>query len=502
MSQKKEVRLKIRWLIAILALAFVLGGFASTLVAAEGGPSPKTLRSAPPAADVAALPAPPESLQQGFAPIVANATPAVVNISSSRTIREVSQSLSPFFDDPFFRRFFGDPRRQQVPRERRERSLGSGVVVGADGYILTNNHVVEDADQVTVAFADRRELSAEIVGTDPKIDIAVLKVEADDLPTMKLGDSSRVKVGEFVLAIGNPFGLGQTVTLGIVSATGRGNLGIEDYEDFIQTDAAINPGNSGGALIDVDGNLVGINTAILSRGTPGNVGVGFAVPINMARQAMDQILDHGRVIRGYLGVLIQPVTREIADAFGLDEPRGALIGDVTPDSPAERAGLVEGDIVLALDGQPIVDSRDLQLEVAQTAPGTEVTLRIFRDGRKRDVALTLEELTEADEEAAVGGSGDAGAPDDIAVDELTPQIARQLGLPGSTAGVVVSGVGPGSPWESAGLRRGDVIEEVNRQPVTSVREFERAVSRTDESSNLLLLVNRSGSTLYVVVERG
>ncbi len=439
--------------------------------------------------------------KEGFSEVLAHATPAVVNISSSRTVRlDQDSNLAPFFNDPFFRQFFGDPRRNQVPRERRELGLGSGVIVSSDGYLLTNNHVVEGAEEVRVALADKREFDAQVVGRDAKIDIAVLKIDADDLETLPLADSSSLEVGDIVLAIGNPFGIGQTVTMGIVSATGRGGLGIEDYEDFIQTDAAINPGNSGGALINATGELVGVNTAILSEGSPGNVGIGFAVPINMARLAMEQILTHGRVLRGFLGVVVQPVTPAIAKAFGLDQVRGALIADVSADTPAARAGLEVGDVVLALDGAPIEDSRDLQLKVAQTPPGSEIALEVAREGRRRTFVVTLDELPAEPEEAQAGEAA-GEIPQGISVETLTPQIARQLDLPTNVEGVVVSEVRPGSPWSEAGLRRGDVIEEVNRKPVNNPTEFGRQLDDAGDEP-VLLLVNRQGTTSFVVVELG
>jgi serine protease Do len=425
--------------------------------------------------------------------------PAVVNISSTKTVRERSRDLMPFFNDPFFERFFGDQFRHQIPRERREQSLGSGVIVRSDGYIITNHHVVDGADEVKIAFSDGRETTARIVGTDPKIDIAVLKVEKSDLPALPMGNSSAVQVGEIVLAIGNPFGLGQTMTMGIVSATGRGGLGIEDYEDFIQTDASINPGNSGGALINVRGELIGINTAILARGVPGNVGVGFAVPIEMARSAMEQILDHGKVIRGFLGVSIQEVTPAIAEAFDLEEAHGALVGGVTEDTPASRAGIRKGDVILELDGRAVEDPRDLQLRIVREQPGTTVNLTVSRDGSERQIRVKLAELPSEDSIAAGVGEG-ALENEDIAVKDLNPEIARQLDLPQGTTGIVVDGVKPGSDWSQAGIRRGDVIQEVNRQPVQTVNEFRRALRKSDKRS-VLLLVNRGGRTIFVVVER-
>jgi serine protease Do len=434
-----------------------------------------------------------------FASVVKPATAAVVNVASSKIVRS-QEGGAPFFNDPFFHQFFGDDfwRQFNAPHRQREQSLGSGVIVSPDGYILTNNHVVDGATDIKVYLADKQELKAHIVGTDPKTDVAVLKVDERNLPTLTLSDSSHVQVGDIVLAVGNPFGIGQTVTMGIVSATGRGNLGIEDYEDFIQTDAAINPGNSGGALINARGELIGINTAILSNGAQGNQGIGFAVPINMARQVMEQILKNGKVIRGWLGILIQPVTPTVARAFGLKDARGALVGDVTAGSPAARSGIAKGDIILELNGQPINDSRDLQLRIAQLAPGTTARLKIFRDGSEREVRVTLGELP-AEQLRASEKSDRSGPLEGVEADELTPQMARQLGVPASMRGVVVVGVQPGSAAAEAGLQRGDVIQEVNRQPVTSVNEFERAVAQAGAKS-VLLLVSRHGQSFYMTID--
>lgn len=433
-----------------------------------------------------------------FAPVVRNALPAVVNIASSKIVRASDNSMQmPFSDDPLFQQFFGRQFRGR-PRDQREQGLGSGVIINADGYILTNNHVVEGASDIRVYTSDKRELKARIVGTDPRSDIAVVKVDAGNLPVLPIGDSSQVQVGDIVLAIGNPFGVGQTVTMGIVSATGRGNLGIEDYEDFIQTDAAINPGNSGGALINTRGELVGINTAILADGSRGNQGVGFAVPANQARQAMDQIISRGRVVRGYMGVMIQEVTPRVAGVFKLDGARGALIGDVTDNGPAARAGLEKGDIILELNGQAVTDSRELRLRISQMAPGTEVTLKVFRDGGTRDVRIKLGELPNDD--ARAPEKEDAGTSfRGIFVENLDAQAIRRLNLPPSTRGVIIAEIEPGSAAEAAGLHRGDVIAEVNRRPVSSTAEFESALKSSGDGS-ILLLVNRGGRTSYVVVE--
>ncbi|HEU0006056.1 MAG TPA: DegQ family serine endoprotease [Terriglobia bacterium] len=439
------------------------------------------------------------SFAGGFAPVVKSAVPAVVNISSSRIDRSPDRgSSSPFFSDPFFRDFFGDQFGHffDIPRERRAQSLGSGVIISPEGYVLTNDHVVNGATDIKIYLSDKREFKARIVGRDPKTDLAVLKLEQKNLPVLTFGDSSKVEVGDFALAIGNPFGIGQTVTMGIVGATGRGGFGIEDYEDFIQTDAAINPGNSGGALINVRGELIGINTAIITR-SGGNQGIGFAVPINMARSVMEQILKKGKVIRGWLGITIQDVTPTLAKSFGLGEAKGALVGDVTPDGPAARSGLTTGDVILEVNGENVPDSRSLRLKIGQLVPGTKVQLKLWRDGKEREVSVVLGEMP-AEEQRRPEGER-SRALEGIEVDELTPQVAQRLGVPRTTRGVVVVEVSLGSPAAEAGLRRGDIIQEVNRRPVASVAEFERAVRQSGNES-VLVLVNRSGSTLFLVIE--
>ncbi len=426
------------------------------------------------------------------------AMPAVVNISSTRVVRS-REVLHPFFSDPFFRHFFGEGplRREEVPRERREQSLGSGVIVTPDGYVMTNNHVVAEADQVRVTLADRREFEARLVGADPKTDLAVLKIDAEGLPHLPLGDSDGAEVGEVVLAIGNPFGLSQTVTMGIISAKGRANMGIVDYEDFIQTDAAINPGNSGGALVNTRGELIGINTAIASR-TGGYQGIGFAIPSNMARDVSQELIQHGKVTRAYLGVSIQPVTPAVAEAFKLGEARGALVGDVAPGSPAARGGLRRGDIILQYEGEAIEDSVHLRLRVARTPVGSEVRLMVVRDGKRIPVAVKLAELKEEGEAAPSADSGSAGPLSGVRVEPLTAALARRLGLPRGASGVVVSAVAPGSAADEAGLEPGDLIREVNRQPVDSVAGFRSALQAAGRGS-VVLLVQRGRSTAYVTV---
>ena len=446
----------------------------------------------------------PINAASSFAGVVKQAAPAVVSILSTKTTKvSADEGMNPLFNDPRFREFFGQGGqggngRNSQPRERKQQGAGSGVIISGDGYIVTNNHVIEGASDIKVAFYDKREVTAKLVGADPKSDIAVLKVNEQNLPSLKFADSSQVQVGDVALAIGNPFGIGQTVTMGIISATGRGNLGIEDYEDFIQTDAAINPGNSGGALINTNGDLIGINTAILSR-AGGNQGVGFAVPANQAHQVMNQLLKGGKVVRGYMGVSIQAVTPEIAKAFNLNGTVGALVGGVTTGSPAAKAGLAAGDVITELNGARVVDSRELRLKISQMAPGTSAKLKVVRDGAPREVTITLGELPSEDLAATeTPSSSETGSVSGIAVANLTPQVARQLRLSVGVTGVVVSDVAEDSAAASAGLREGDVIQQVNRRPVASVAEFNAAVQQS-AGKPLVLLVNRQGRTSFVAI---
>jgi serine protease Do len=435
------------------------------------------------------------SFTVGFAPVVDRIAGAVVNISSTRTVRPPVPEQSPFFNDPLFREFFGHPQR---PPEMREHALGSGVIVSRDGYVLTNAHVVQGASDIRVSLLDKRELKATVVGQDPKTDIALLRIPGDGFPFARFGDSTKVRVGEFVLAIGDPLGLGQTVTMGIISAKGRGNVGIVDYEDFIQTDAAINPGNSGGALVDVAGQLIGINTAIAtSGGARGNQGIGFSVPSNLAREVMTQIEQHGRVIRGWLGVAVQDVTPQMAGALGLKTQNGALVGDVTEGSPAARAGLQRGDVVVEVDGKPVSDSRSLRMTIAEASPGTRVVLGVLHDGARRDVTVMLGEMP-AEENKPPGNAPSAEGALGIQIAPLTPEIARRLGVPESTAGVLIRGVQPGSRAAEAGLRPGDVIEEVDKARVRSPEDVKKALEKDGKRAHLLLVL-REGVTHYVAV---
>ena len=401
--------------------------------------------------------------RNSFAPIVKKVLPEVVNVSTTKVVKTPAglsgQMPQTMPMDPFFRQFFGNNfggqfNTPQIPREDRERSLGSGVIVSPEGYILTNNHVVAGATEVLVTTSDKHQYKARIVGTDPKTDIAVLKVDATNLPTVTIADSSKVQVGDYALAIGDPFGVGETVTMGIVSATGRTNLGIEDYEDFIQTDAPINPGNSGGALVNDRGELIGINTAILSHGSGGSQGVGFAIPSNLARNVMDQIVRNGKVTRAYMGIYIQGVSPELAKAFGEGASRGALVGDVTPGSPAERSGLQKGDIIVALNDKPITDSNQLRMSIAMMAPGATANLKVWRNGSERDMAVKLAEMPNEKEQASVQPANPEGSLEGVTVENVTGEAAQQLGLPANTKGVVVTDINPSSHWRIRGCNRG------------------------------------------------
>ena len=441
-----------------------------------------------------------------FSPVVKKVTPGVVKVFTTAKIHNTAYDGAPDSQmDDLLRRFFGDqfPGRSQRRFNfgpQRQEGIGSGVVVSKDGYILTNNHVVDGADEVKVALPDGREFTAKVIGRDPKTDIAVIKVEAKDLPAVAMADSDKVQVGDVVLAVGNPFGIGQTVTTGIVSATGRGGAVGLDYEDFIQTDAAINPGNSGGALVDAEGRLIGINTAILSR-SGGNQGIGFAVPVNLARDVMENLVKDGHVTRGYLGVMIQDVSPSLAKQFDLKDTKGALVADVTPHSPAEKAGLKEGDVIIEFNGKPVTDSRHLKLEVARVKPGESVPVKILRDGDTKILEVAVKEtpgterLAKNDERKG----DDTGTLNGVTVADIDSNARRQFDVPSNLKGVVVTEVDPNSAAAEAGLKPGDVIQEINRKPVKSAEE---AVQMTEKATDktTLLRVWRDGGSRYVVVD--
>jgi serine protease Do len=449
-------------------------------------------------------------LGASFAPVVKRAAPSVVNIYSTHIVH-IRPMRIPIFVDPFFRQFFGN----QFPddgreRTRREQSLGSGVIVSPDGYILTANHVVDGADEIEVAIADnKKEFTARVIGTDPPTDVAVLKIDAKDLPAITLGDSDQLEVGDIVLAIGNPFRVGQTVTMGIVSALGRSGLtGFNQYQNFIQTDAAINPGNSGGALVDAEGRLVGINTAIVSS-TRGSEGVGFAVPINMARRVMELLIAGGKVTRGDLPILLQDITPRLAKSLDLPDLKGALVSDVFPNTPAEKAGIKSGDVIVGFNGKDITDVNSFQLAVSESAPGSSATVKLLRNGRSETVTVTLTELSVEvapsgnDQKKPGSGNSMIDALDGVTVADLEPELRRQLGIPPSVRGALVSELEQASNSADAGLQRGDVIMEINRQPVSNSSEAVRLGRRAKGDQILLKIWRRQGDlagTCYLSVD--
>ncbi len=443
-----------------------------------------------------------------YAGIVKKAAPSVVYISSSKTVRQ--PRVNSDLNDPAIRRFFGGQiPGNLLPRNLTQESLGSGVIVSSDGYILTNNHVIDGADEVTVALGEpRKDYTATVVGRDAKVDIAVLKIDATGLPAVTLGDSDQLQVGDTVFAIGNPFGIGMTVTHGIVSALGRGGLGIEAYEDFIQTDAAINPGNSGGALIDTQGRVVGINTAILSESGASN-GVSFAIPVNLARSIAEQLVSTGKIERAMLGVLPQDLTADFAEQFGATH--GALLAEVSPGSPAEAAGLKHGDVVTKFNGENIADARHLTLAVGNLAPGTEVAVEYIRDGKTNSAKVKLGAQPTpalAPRTRANGGGGlrinpatpkDDGVLNGVSVADVTPQARRELQLPGNVTGAVITNVDPSSASARAGLEAGDIITEIDRQPVENADQAVK-ISGEVKGPKTVVLLSRNGTSHYVAVD--
>ncbi|MSU51524.1 MAG: DegQ family serine endoprotease [Opitutus sp.] len=442
-----------------------------------------------------------------FSSVVKRVAPSVVKITTSTKARKVAANANQFpgFDNPAFRQFFGGlvPQIEQPPQS----GLGSGVIISADGYIATNNHVIQGADEVIVAFDDGRELKAKVVGRDPQTDIAVIKVAAEDLPAITFADSSKIEVGDRVLAIGNPFGIGETVTTGIVSAKGRrAGLGL-DYEDFVQTDAAINPGNSGGALVDVEGRLIGINTAILSR-NGGFQGVGLAVPSNLVNQVVDGLVKNGKVVRGYLGVGAQDLTPMLADTLGLKAQRGALVADVQPNSPAAKAGLKNGDVITAVNGVKVEDANRLTFTIGAVSPGTKLELDVLRDGTSEKIKVTAAErpgnVARANHEGRnhepeALAHNDEGVLNGVAVDDIAPQMRKQLNLPSRLKGAVITNVEPASAAAKAGLRSGDVILEINKQPVASAQDAVELSTKADGKKTLVRVFSR-GTTSFVVVD--
>jgi serine protease Do len=449
----------------------------------------------------ASMPATPEERPQSFSKLVKGLKPAVVNISTTQVIKQrgfkgmpghPGQEQEPFrdfFGDDFFEKFFGDIPQKDMKRK----SLGSGFIISKDGYILTNTHVIENATEIKVSLSDEKVYEAEVVGRDPKTDIALIKIKANgDLPTAPLGNSEELEVGDWVIAIGNPFGLDQTVTAGIVSAKGR-VIGAGPYDNFIQTDASINPGNSGGPLFNTKGEVIGINTMIFSP-SGGNVGIGFAIPVNMAKELLPQLKEKGKITRGWLGVMIQHVTPELAESFGMSKEKGALIADVVKDSPADSAGIKRGDIILRYNGKDVDKMNDLSRLVAATPVGKEVELLILREGKEIKVKVKIEEMKEEKIAVAEKGEKDLG----MNVQEITPEIAGYLSLE-DTTGVIVTEVDDDSPAANAEISRGDIIKEVNRVTIKTLSDYKKAI-KAAKGNSVLLLVKRADSTLFVTVK--
>ena len=481
---------------AVLGTVFFVGSQSFVPFPATGSTATTTV-----AAPVGTLPA------NGFTEVAKAVTPAVVNITtvigdkiSGRSGQnDLRDRMEEFFggpNGPFGPKFRGPQGPQGEPPRGHGGGQGSGVIVSPDGYVLTNNHVIDSAREVTVTLPDKREFPGKIVGTDPKTDLAVVKIDAKNLPSIPWGDASKLQVGEYVLAVGNPFGLNSTVTLGIVSALGRGRMGITQYEDFIQTDAAINPGNSGGALVNTRGELVGINTAIFSQ-SGGYQGVGFAVPTSMGQPIYESLLTHGKVVRGYLGIGIQDLNQDLAKSFGVPNGKGALVSDVKEDSPADHAGLQQGDVITSYQAAPVEDAVALQRLVTKTTVGAKVPMKVLRDGHEKEITVTIGEQPGDPKIAKADGEEKEYAFAGVAVQDLDRDTAKELGIKGKTQGVVVTSVEPDSAADKAGLVPGDVIREINRQPVKSAKEFEKVSSAVKKGENVLILINRRGASLFL-----
>jgi len=487
--------------LALLTVATLSAGVTWRALAAPQTSAPKA-----PATISAPAPAIAHAIAGGrdsYADVVNVVAPAVVTIRVEGKAQMVPTGMNQDPED-LFRRFFGDngPAQRRAPREFSRRGLGSGVIVSTDGYILTNHHVIDGADSIRVELSDGRQLDGKVVGSDEPSDLALVKIQATGLKALTLGNSDNVQVGDVVLAVGNPLGIGQTVTMGIISAKGRSTAtrGQASYEDFLQTDAPINQGNSGGALVSTKGELIGINSQIASM-TGGNIGIGFAIPTNMARHVMHDLQNGGRVRRAQLGVNIQDMNPEIAESLGQKDLQGVIVTKVEPNSAADRAGLKQGDVITAFNGAKIRDGNTLKNQVADSTPGSSASLMIVRDGKSQAMSVKLDEKASEREAAARDTTGDRDdkAALGINVEPLTPELAARLGLPRTAKGVVVQGVDPNGRAADAGLQRGDVIEQVNRQPVQTVEELRAAVRRATDRP-VLLLVMRDGESVYVTVK--
>ncbi len=448
-----------------------------------------------------------DSPLRSYADVAAKTMPSVVNISTDKVIE--NNNANPFFDDPMFRRFFNMPNDDTHGRggdKQVQHSLGSGVVISTDGYILTNNHVVENADKIVVNFNGEREYEAEVIGTDPPTDVALIKIDAENLPAISIGDSEALRVGDQVMAIGNPFGVGQTVTMGIVGGLGR-NIGLMQYSNLIQTDASINPGNSGGALVNMEGELVGMNAAILSR-SGGSQGIGFAIPTKMAMRVIDALRDGGRVQRAYLGVLPQPVNQAVADYYKMDRPEGVLIAQVNEDTPAQKAGLKDGDIILAVDGKPIKNPSMLRNTISLSDVGHDAKLDILREGKHKTVKVTLDAFPDAELAQAKGNNAGEESDetlDGVTVKALSPRIRAMANLPDDIEGLYVMDLDPTSNAAREGLQQGDVIQEVNREAVSSLKDFKDALGHgTDRPVFMRVYKPQAGGqgrSIFIAVPR-
>jgi len=440
---------------------------------------------------------------KAFVNVVKKAMPAVVHIKVEKTTTgkyHNSPGTEEMFNHPFFEQFFGPQFRQQQkqPSERVQRGQGSGFIINKKGYILTNNHVVEGADKISVTLSDKREFTGTIVGTDPQSDVALIKIDnAVNLPVLPLGDSSKLEVAEWVIAIGNPFGLSQTVTVGVVSATGRNSVGINEYENFIQTDAAINPGNSGGPLINARGEAVGINTALFSR-TGGYMGIGFAIPINMAKSIEKQLKEYGKVTRGWLGVVIQNVDKDLADSFGLKHAGGILVSEVQKDSPASGAGIKRGDVIIELDGTVLDDVSDLRNRVALISPNSKTMLLVIRDGREKKIQVTIGQQPSDFNKHAANKSVKSLEEYGLTLQELTKELAERFDYE-VESGLIVSNVEQGSSAAKAGMKPGQLVEEVNRVPVNNLADLRKILGDTEESEKILLRVRSGNFATYIVL---
>jgi serine protease Do len=485
---------------SVLAVPILVGG---GMLAVTGHCSaPKAMAAPPPLTPAVVAPA--KALSDAYVAVAAHVKPAVVSVYSEKMV--VRQEMPDFgfpFGDDFFNQFFGGSQRRQAPKEYKvpQRGMGSGMILDKAGHILTNYHVVKDVDQIKVRLADKREFKAEIVGTDPKTDVAVIRIKdkvPSDLPTVQLGNSDALRDGELVMAIGAPFGLTQTVTTGIISAMGRSDVGIADYEDFLQTDAPINPGNSGGPLVNMNGEVIGMNSAIATA-SGSSAGVGFAIPANMIKAMLPTLTKGGKIARGLLGVGIQDLDEDLAKQFGLEDSNGALVSSVSPDSAADKAGLKAGDVIVRYDGKPIESSRDLRNRVGGTAPGTKVKLDVMRRGKAISVTATIGQST--GEPATPGGSSAPAQATKLglSLQNLTPELAQRYGLT-EKSGVLVVGVEPGSPAAEVGLQEGDLITEVAMHKVANVGELQSLLDKSEKDGRVLLLVKRKGGSLFLTLQ--